>query len=199
MSDAKKSFRKHTLKHLQSLPLEEIQRKSDLITETLLGSPWWKQSGVVLLFFSIPGEVVTTGIIHAARAEGKLTAAPRVENTEMVFYKFRSLIEGFTVGKYGIREPDPKAVPLVTEYSLQELDTQRCLVVTPGVAFDRSKNRLGRGGGYYDRFLSLLREKRDYAATAVGVCFREQLFDSVPHSVSDQPVDCIITDAETIC
>jgi len=68
------------------------------------------------------------------------------------------------------------------------------LVVVPGVAFDRTGHRLGRGAGHYDRFLSRLSAR---TATA-GICFDEQLIDAVPHGDHDRTVDCVFTPSHTI-
>ena len=68
------------------------------------------------------------------------------------------------------------------------------MVVTPGLGFDRNGNRLGRGGGYYDRFFAHGRLK----ACKCGFAFAEQLIDSVPVTDHDQPMDMLITDAEIL-
>ncbi len=82
---------------------------------------------------------------------------------------------------YGPREPreriavDPETVDVV---------------VTPGLAFDREGNRLGYGGGYYDRYLARMGD----AILRVGVAFSLQLVGRVPHEHEDQPVDVVVTD-----
>jgi 5-formyltetrahydrofolate cyclo-ligase len=67
----------------------------------------------------------------------------------------------------------------------------------PGLAFDRAGNRLGRGKGYYDRFLVRARRGGPGLA-AIGVCLAGQLVAEVPHSALDQRVDGVVTDAETL-
>ncbi len=73
----------------------------------------------------------------------------------------------------------------------------RPLVAAPGLAFDRDGNRLGRGKGYYDRFL-LDARRVSPAIAVIAVCFSFQLVEAVPHGPSDQRVDGIVTDTETI-
>ncbi len=65
-------------------------------------------------------------------------------------------------------------------------------VLVPGLAFDRMGVRLGRGGGYFDRFLS------DFAGLKVGVCFQEQLVDSLPRDSWDVQMDVVITESESV-
>ena len=66
------------------------------------------------------------------------------------------------------------------------------MIVVPGIAFDRNRNRLGRGKGYYDRLLS------DLKASAVGLCFDFQLKDQIPVEPFDKKVDLVITEKEII-
>jgi len=74
----------------------------------------------------------------------------------------------------------------------------RVLVVTPGLAFDAHLHRLGRGRGYYDRFLARLRAVPGVTCTAIAFCLEEQVVDRVPHDEGDQLVDAIVTDRRTI-
>ena len=85
-------------------------------------------------------------------------------------------------GRYRIADPGGKGV----------------LVVAPGLAFDRGCNRLGRGGGYYDRFLRESRRDPSLGLMAIGVCFAEQIVERVPCDQADQPVDALVTDTEII-
>jgi len=68
------------------------------------------------------------------------------------------------------------------------------VVVTPGLAFDREGNRLGYGGGYYDRYL----QRMGRAAARVGIAFSLQIVDRVPAEPGDQRVDVIVTDQEVL-
>ena len=85
-------------------------------------------------------------------------------------------------GRFGIPEP---ATPAWTG----SID----LILVPGVAFDKKCRRVGRGGGYYDRFLKRYRD-----AKKVGVCYDFQLHTEVPHSWFDIPMQCIVTPTQAI-
>ena len=76
-------------------------------------------------------------------------------------------------------EPSPKC----NEVNINQLD----LVIVPGVAFDRFGGRLGRGSGYYDRFLKNLK------AIFYGVCFKQQVVDKTPQDSHDAKMDIIMT------
>ena len=68
------------------------------------------------------------------------------------------------------------------------------LIVAPALAIDRHGRRLGRGGGYYDKFLA----QPALRATICAFVFAEQLLDDLPHLPHDQPVDMVVTDAEVL-
>ena len=118
----------------------------------------------------MPGEVDTLAMIEKAIFSGKRVALPIVEqNQRKLIPAIISSMEDVHNGTYGIAEPylDPQKV-----LTLKDIDA----VVVPGLAFDRSNNRLGRGAGYYDRFLSTLPE----TITTVGLAFDFQLTESLP-------------------
>jgi 5-formyltetrahydrofolate cyclo-ligase len=95
---------------------------------------------------------------------------------------------------WAIPQPDPAWPAWVPEARPAHV-----LVVTPGMAFDAGMHRLGRGMGYYDRFLARLRAASGIRCTAVAFCMDEQVVDRLPHDPGDQPVDAIVTDRRTIC
>ena len=93
--------------------------------------------------------------------------------------------------RYGVQEPDLYARANPHDFVMpNKFD----LLVVPGLAFDRTGARLGRGAGYYDRYLPLLRAD----ARRVAVAFDEQIVDAVPTTPEDQPVDFIVTPSQVI-
>ena len=199
-TNKKESIRNQILASLGELTGDTIAKGSVAIAERLFDTTWWQHAQSVYCFRSIEGEVDTHPIIHRALADHKSVAAPRIEGSELVFYSFKTLTNGFVSGPYGIWEPDP-CLPTLN----QRVDPCRdscgaVLLITPGLAFDRRKNRLGRGGGYYDRFLAAVRTAKKSHCTALAVCFRSQILEQVPcDNNRDQPVDAIITEDEVIC
>ncbi len=90
--------------------------------------------------------------------------------------------------RYSIVQPRADLLPLAPD----ALD----VVLVPGVAFDAAGGRLGRGGGFYDRFLTLLRDRP--SVTIAGICFDEQVVDSVPMHAHDVRVGMILTPTRTL-
>ena len=114
----------------------------------------------------------------------KRTCIP-VFNEETKHYEMAEIIEDTPcrIGHYGIREPLSPAF-----VAMNEID----LVAVPGVAFDPNGNRLGRGGGYYDRLLE------GFCGHATGIAFDFQLLPRVPADAHDQPVGCIVTETKIL-
>ena len=142
----------------------------------------------VMLYMPMRSELDVTPLAMTALSQGKRVSVPRAD------------AETGTLTPIGVESVDADAMPADAmgvrtpacgpEVAPESLD----LVVVPGVAFDRSGRRLGRGAGYYDRFLSRL---SPHTATA-GICFDEQLVDAVPHGEHDRIVDCVITPSHTV-
>jgi 5-formyltetrahydrofolate cyclo-ligase len=176
---------------LKRIAPTDLAERSAQIAARLAGTRAWDGADTVLCFLSMAHEVVTAPILEAARAQGRRIAVPRIEGDDIVFRVMPSGAGALPQDRLGIPEPDP-AWPAL------DLSTAgRVLVAAPGLAFDRQGNRLGRGKGYYDRFLARARaQKAD--VVVVGVSFSQQLVPAVPHSDADQPLDGVATDAETV-
>ena len=99
--------------------------------------------------------------------------------------EIRSMDDGLETTRGDLREPaDGPGV------AVGELD----LVIVPAVGFDRSGQRLGRGAGFYDRFLG----SRDFTGVSVGIAFHEQIVDTLPTTPNDVPVHVLVTDEEVL-
>lgn len=129
-------------------------------------------------FWPLPGEPDLRPLWQELRP-GLRWVFPRIRGTELTFHEAGS--EHWTEGPYGTREPGPHAPRIAKE------DIQGLLI--PGLAFDRSGRRLGRGKGFYDRCLA------DWNGKKVGVCFELQWVPEVPHEAHDQNMDVIVTEA----
>lgn len=159
---------------------KEVLKKSGQIKRTLFSSPELKKAGTILFYASIKGEVQTKGMMKEALSLGKRIALPKVSGKKLLLHEISSLHQ-LEKSSMGISEP--KGRP---EISLKEIG----LIILPGLAFDRSGNRLGRGEGYYDRLLS----EADGKTSAVALAFSFQIMDSVPTATNDQKVHKIITE-----
>jgi 5-formyltetrahydrofolate cyclo-ligase len=133
----------------------------------------------VMVYLSFSSEAGTDKLIETLREKGATLYAPRVEGKEITAV---AIGEDYTLSALGIREP-------VGEKYDGEID----VVITPLLAVDTQGNRLGYGGGYYDRFFDKYPNAR-----RVGYCYDFQVLKNVPHTDSDKRLQYIITDKRTI-
>lgn len=142
------------------------------------------------------GEIDPSRVIDDAIARGITVAAPAVlANRELEFRAIDSSSGPFLTGAFGIREPLTGA-KTIWPGKLQDADFPLVILV-PGLAFAQTGARLGRGAGYYDRFLSRFlteNESRQDSITLIGACHSFQIVESLPAEPHDIPVDCILSE-----
>lgn len=163
-----------------ALPPEERAERSRRAQQALAGSRWFQQAGTVMLYLPFRGEVETALLAEAARAAGKRLVLPRVQKEPKHLWLHRWAGEP-VAGAYGILEP-------AADWPLAEAGEVE-LVVVPGLAFDRQGNRLGYGGGYYDRTLPLMVQAR-----FVALAYRFQVVEGLVADPHDVPLHGIATE-----
>ena len=182
---SKGEIRKRILQARRALAPEEAAEKSARIVAQLLELPEYRVARTVMAYLDFRGEVQTGPFVRVALAQGKRVAVPvtEVASRRLVPSLLVRYPEEVAPGTWGIPEPLPEYVRPVP---VEEID----LVVVPGVAFDPAGNRLGYGGGFYDRFLPLTRDDCFWVAPA----FELQLVDRIEAGPCDCPVHCIVTE-----
>lgn len=173
----KKRFRTQALAARDSLTSEQHKRYSDRIIRTLISLSSYQEADAILTYISFRSEVDTFPLIEQAFADGKAVFAPKVLGKEMAFYRIFSR-DDLTAGYQGILEPAGGQLfemwlnDRMSQYQncqreslLKTKEAETCsgaapsvLICLPGAAFDRSRHRIGYGGGYYDRYLYRLRQ-----------------------------------------
>lgn len=183
----KKALRQTLRQRLANSPREQLHAHSVAACELLARQPEYQQAKTVMIYLAMASELDSTPIALRGWAEGKRIVAPKVdwEERTMAPVEIRSLTTDVREGAMGVREPIGNAA-----IALAELD----LVVTPGLGFDRVGNRLGRGRGYYDRFLA----QPDLRAVSCGLAFEAQVVDQVPHEPTDAPMNMLVTEAQVL-
>ncbi len=157
-----------------------------LAAERFFQTPYYKESRTILCYYPFRSEIDTTIIIEKALKDNRRVILPRVEQKSLKLYYVQDLESQLKIGSYGIMEPAQGSKPA----RLDEID----LALVPGVAFDRGLNRLGYGGGFYDRLLCNLSPE----VKKVVLCFEVQVVDKLPTLEHDIEVDIIITESEEI-
>lgn len=181
--EAKRAWRRRLRAAWQAASPADLARWAAQALLHLTALDAWQRADVVFCYVSVPGEFPTRTLIEAAWAGGKRVAVPRILGGGAMEARAVDAWDDLRPGAFDIPEPDPDACPRV-EPSVIDL----CIV--PGLAFDRRCARLGRGGGYYDRYLPQLRPD----AARVGWIPSEFVFDELPAEPHDACVDLVVTE-----
>jgi len=177
----KQEIRKQILEIRNQIPEEERIQRSKQIADLLEALSEFKSAQHILFYYTNGSEVDTTPLIDKYLSSKQLYL-PVIKNEEdfhAVAIQHPLHLEN---GTFGI--PEPIGDPPDDESMLG-------LIIVPGVAFDKTGNRIGTGKGYYDRFLP-----RCPNAIKIGLAFDEQILDQVPKDPYDVAVDFIVTDNE---
>lgn len=175
----KKELRKYIREQKRQFTDNELEELSLPVISRLLSHPAIVSAQTILMYYSLPDEVDTHDTIKKLAESGKRILLPRVTDSENMEIRVYENPEDLQKGSFGIMEPTGS---LFTDYN--EID----VAVIPGIGFDYANNRLGRGKGYYDRFLSKVP-----STYKIGICFGFQMLPSIPASEHDIKVDEVIT------
>jgi 5-formyltetrahydrofolate cyclo-ligase len=211
---SKTALRREMRRRLAALS-PEFRREGIAAAAFVTRLPLWAETGTLLLFLSMKEEIDTASLLEAAFGAGKKVFVPRIEGEDLAFYRAPSPAGPWRRGPFGIREPvvtgactegpaagdvaddgatDGSAAPAPGRPSPAPLSPADfpALIIVPGLAFDRKGNRLGRGKGYYDRFLAGL-DRDGLPCTAAGFCLEAQLLPEIPAGSRDQKMAMICT------
>lgn len=158
----------------------------------------------IFSFMPFGGEIDPGPLVRSLRESGAAVAVPGVAGTDLVFRYVDPRTGPFVTGAYGIREAAasaPQAWPPADGDAGLEKLARPILILVPGLAFTRKGERLGRGAGFYDRFLagflSAISDRRDSLVLA-GACRQNQIVDRIPTEAHDVRVDCLLTEVGCI-
>ena len=179
-NDEKNVIRKRMKQLRADMTRTERFEKSMQIFEKLITVPEFKRADRIYTYVSMDNEIDTIMLIDYSLSIEKRVFVPRVSGKDMEFYEISDISE-LSPGYMGIYEPDING---------KEPDYSRTgFMCTPGLAFDRSYNRIGYGGGFYDRYLSV--ENKLYKA---ALAYEAQLLESIPAQDGDVRPDMIVTE-----
>jgi 5-formyltetrahydrofolate cyclo-ligase len=158
----KREIRSRIRKLIGQLSEKQKEKEADAVFGKIESFPAFLQAKNILLYWSLPDELPTHAFAEKWAAD-KQILLPSVKGENLVIKKYSGQ-DGLKKGAFGIEEP------------LEDFESHAFidLVIVPGVAFDKNKNRLGRGKGYYDRFL------KSIDAPKIGVGFDCQLIEKIP-------------------
>ena len=181
----KPAVRRQLREALAALGESERHAKSVAACGLAAACPEFVAANVVMLYLSAPLEVDTSPLALRCWQEGKSVVVPKVswDQRRMLPVEIHSLTAGLTTTGQGIREPvgdAGKPIPL------NLID----LVIVPGLGFSASGYRIGRGMGFYDRFLA----QGEFVGLSCGLAFEEQVVETLPVLDHDMPLSMLVTD-----
>ena len=196
-SVAKKALRREIRRLKQQYTPSQLEELSEPIIARL--RPLLSDARVVMAYYSLPDEVNTHQLLDDLVAEGKTVLLPKVLDATTMELRHYTGPHDLAPGPFGILEPTGSPFHLSTSSPFIDV------ALIPGVAFDALGHRLGRGRGYYDRFLRTMgtvpsvSSEANYRGTVpsvrprlIGLCFDFQKVPSVPVDPTDIPVNQVI-------
>jgi 5-formyltetrahydrofolate cyclo-ligase len=183
----KRAVRKRIKMMITEVPPDERARRSRLACTHLMSIPEVQAAHTVLVYVPLPDELDVWPALHGLKDAGKRVILPkcRSDRHEVLCVEVGDFKHDLIRGTYNILEPKSDR-----DLGLKDLD----VVVSPGRAFDRVGNRVGRGAGYYDRFFS----REGFHAFICGIAFDCQVLSEVPVEPHDVPVDGVVTESGLI-
>lgn len=196
IKEEKKQFRAECCEKIERLSLEEVNAKSKRISTAAYTLLKPRPHRMIGAYFSFGKEVVTEALIKRLLASDYLVALPVIPRklplvegkrkyASHMEFRLVEQVEELVPGVFGILEPQQGKLVLPEDLEVMFL---------PGLAFSRIGERLGRGGGYYDRYLAHLPS----GVLKIGLAFSEQITETLPVEEHDLKVDLVITEEEVI-
>ena len=169
--------------------IDDTREMSQRVIAQLKSLPEMQTFSIIMTYVDFGKEVRTVPLISDLLHEGNRVVVPYCEKGEIQLFRLNNLKE-LALGYFGILEPKIELRSLSDRHvSPDELH----LILVPGMAFDSQCGRLGRGKGFYDRFL----KKTPENSIKIGLAFHWQMVDLVPMSENDQYVDIVVTENQS--
>jgi len=179
----KHATRKQLREIISRIGSNERLEKSQAVCRKLGRTKVFRQAKVIMLYLSLEHEIDTACLIKKALEAGKKVLVPSVEwhQNKIVPVTIDDLECEMHHDRHGLRHPKNGTPTDITEIDL---------VVVPGVGFDLQGDRLGKGGGFYDRFLGT----NGFQGVSCGIGFEEQVVDKLPTYDHDVRLNMLVTD-----
>ncbi len=181
---SKDEIRKHIRDCKKYLSDEDLSSSSLCVAEKILNLPVFSECRQVFVYIATNREIRTDRIIETALCLGKRVAAPKCFGKNMEFFYFNDMSE-LCPGAFGILEPTAE---------MPAFPDENTLMLVPGTAFDLCMNRIGYGGGYYDRYFEKYRAVK---YCKLGLAHEFQIFDLLMVEKHDYKVDGVVSPDST--
>ncbi|KAF7242678.1 hypothetical protein EG68_10275 [Paragonimus skrjabini miyazakii] len=210
MANSKALIRQHMKTLLRSISPTQLAIKSERLAEQLLSSCEYQKCRSIAVYLSLPNEPDTLPVVRDSLSTGRKVFVPQVlsddlrfvnnlqgNNSGMTMQRLHSLeqLSQWPLNKWNIRSPPlPTKWDQIVDQAVEDGGVD--LVIVPGLAFTRNGKRLGRGGGYYDRYLNWCRARSSTSELnwpmLVALAFEEQLMEELPTQPHDVQVNRVL-------
>ena len=180
--EEKKQLRRQILDKRRAMDEQAVREKSDVICEKLLKEPALAEADKVCLYMPINNEVDVSLLVKRLRSLGKKLYIPKIGGHNMHFHVYED-DTALAPGSFGILEPVDSEMLTADE---------KTLIIAPGAVFSKDRDRIGYGGGYYDRYI-----KKHSDAKTIAVCYEFQVMDRIPAGANDMRPLKLITEENT--
>ena len=184
VSEVKKILRQQMREAMAEMTEQEKAWSDQELVSAFLAHPKLDEANTVMLYYGVGQEIATADLIQTLLDQGKTVCLPKCLPEHQMEARIIQGLDELEPDAYGI--PAPKDACPVLER--EKID----LILVPGLCFDSKGNRLGQGGGYYDRWLE------HFNGFRVGMCRNAVLQDKVPTEPHDSRVDLLLTETERI-
>jgi len=161
---------------LKAMPVPQVDENA--VADAVCALEEYKKAKTVFAFISVKGEPPTRAFIDRAIADGKTVTVPKCYAGGIMEARRIESFEDLIPGMYSIPEPGENTPPV----ERNEID----FALVPAHCFDEQGGRLGKGGGYYDRFLE------NFSGVKVGLCFADRVLPKVPMDSWDISADVVV-------
>lgn len=189
----KPEIREHVRIMIGQLPHEQRETEALHAAHLVASLPLWRAATSVLLYDALDDEISTAPLAKQAASEGKRVYLPRINGPSL---RFLPAAHDPDDGRGYVRHPFGMLEPTAGRPWPEKREAT--IAIVPGRAFTRDGHRLGRGGGYYDRFLGELPETVRASVTLIGLCHTVQLVDALPIDPHDVPMDMVVSGQQII-
>ncbi len=179
--ERKKDIRDRILRLRKQQSYAQWKQKTEKITDIIVRHTWFREAGLIYCYMDFGGEVGMRKLISEAWKKRKRVCVPLVTGNTMDFYEIFSFSE-LKPGNFGVLEPSGEGIKIFDE---------KGLMIMPGAAFDRKRNRIGYGGGYYDRYLTA-----HAGLHTIAAAFRFQIVDYIESEKTDVKPKIVVTENE---
>lgn len=197
----KKECRNYLKNQWNSVNTASLERLNHAIFRNITASKAWKGCDIILAYLSFSGEISLDNLIIESLINGKKVFVPRIKKPGLMdFHRIDNLKPDSLELNRGIREPLEKSEIFIdTPYRGEQLSgitPPKLLILTPGLGFTQDGRRMGRGGGYYDRFLNGIIET-DYCVT-MGIAWTGIIIPEIPSESHDRKVRKLCSESDII-